>query len=80
MKMREGKIDKLLHEIKDRFPRGWHPESVRTLVDCVHDDVDRVNSMRECLPQALYQHIISGLLSALVVSHEYGVKYAAGKV
>ena len=36
--------------------------------------------MRKYLPQALHQHVISGLLSAVVVSHEYGVKYVAGKV
>ena len=74
------RVDKFLHEIPDRFPRRWHPKGVRTLVDCVHHDVDWVNNVRECLPQALYQHIIGGLPSAVVMSHEFRVEYVAGKV
>ena len=78
MKIWEGEFDKLLHEIEDQFSRRWHPKSVRTLVERVDNDVDRVViGIYECLLQVLHQHVISGLVSTVVVSQIYVVEYIA---
>ena len=39
MKIWKGEFHKLLHEIENDFPRGWHPKSVWTFIERVHNDI-----------------------------------------
>jgi hypothetical protein len=81
MKIWEGKFDELLHETEDQVPRRWQSKSVGTLVERVHNNVDRaVIGKRECVLQALYQHVISGLVCAIVMSLIYAVEYIAANI
>ena len=80
-KIWECKSDKLLHETEDDIPRRWHPESIRTFVERVHNNICWVAIGRcEHFLEALYQDVISGLVGAVVVSHVYAVKYIAAKI
>jgi hypothetical protein len=81
MKVRKGKIMKVLHEIEDDFPWGWHPKCVRTFVERVHNDIGWA-VIRQCkrLLEALHQYVISGFVSAVVVSHIYAVDHIAAKI
>ena len=79
--MWKGKIDKLLHEIENNFPRRWHPKTVRAFVQRVHNNIDgAVIGQCKHLLEALYQYVISGFVCAVVVSQIYAVKYIAAKI
>ena len=79
--MREGKSDKLLHEIKNYFPWSWHTKSVRAFIECVHNDVRWVIiGQCEYLLKAFYQDIIGGLVGAVVVSHVNAMENIAAKI
>ena len=81
MKIWKGKLDKLLHETQDQVPRRWHPKSIGTLVDRVHDNVDwPVIGGRERLLQVLTQHVIGGLVCAVVMSLVCAVEYITTKI
>ena len=81
MKIWEGKFDKILQEIENDFPRGWHPKGVRTFVERVDNDVGwAVIGQSKCLLEALYQYVIRGLVSAVAMSHVNAMEYIAGKI
>ena len=81
MKVWERKFHKILHEIENDFPRGWHPKSVRTFIEGVDNDVGwAVTGQCERRLEALYQDVIGGLVSAVVVSHVNAMEYIAAKI
>ena len=81
MKIWEGKFYEILHEIEDDFSWGWHPKSVRTFVERVHNDIGwAVVGQRKCLLEALYQDVIRRLVSAVVVSHVNAMEYIAAEI
>ena len=81
MKTWEEKFDKLLHEVEDDFPRGWHTKSVWSFVERVDNDVGwSVTGQCERLLEALYQDVISGFVSAVVVSHVNAMEYIAAEI
>ena len=81
VKSREGKSDKPFHEAQDQVPRRWHPKSIGTLVDRVHNNVDwPLIGGRERLLQVLYQDVISRLVCAVVMSLVCAVEYITAMI
>jgi len=76
MKIRRRKLNELLHEVEDLFPRRRQPRRVRGFIECVNDNVNGW-LIRECdhVLQALYQFIFTGLLCTAFVFEIKAVEY-----
>jgi len=68
MQIREAKVDKILHKLKNPFARGWNARSSGTLVESINNKVDRA-LIRVCehLFETFAQIIITRPFRAAIV-------------
>jgi hypothetical protein len=69
MKVWKAKVDKLFQKLKDALPSRWNPGRYWRLIECVHDQVDRM-LITECkhIFQAFCQNTVTRLILSVVMS------------